>query len=71
MEMEQLGGKIKKVGATSPLSHGLAYADKLDKIMVLDIAVFLDHWKKHSMRKLDLYNQFLHSSSEFTMNELN
>ena len=55
MEMDQLGGKIKKVGATSPLSHGLAYADTLDKIMLLDIAVFLDHWKKHSMRKLDLY----------------
>ena len=38
--MDQLGGKIKKVGATSPLSHGLAYADTLDKIMLLDIAVF-------------------------------
>ena len=71
MEMDQLGGKIKKVGATSPLSHGLAYADTLDKIMLLDIAVFLDLWKKHSMRKLDTCNQFLHSSSEITMNELN
>ena len=32
MEMEQLGGKIKKVGATSPLSQGVAYADTLDNV---------------------------------------
>ena len=40
MEMEQLGGKIKKVGATSPLSQGVAYADTLDKIMLLDCGIF-------------------------------